>query len=410
MVYIKPFNVEQWMDKWETKCTNNIAETCCDSVSLAELMSLTSNSTSHTHTENPLILSLSKKRLDYGHIRGSPTLLTNISTLYSTPSTHFPFSQILITPGAIAANFLVFYTLVNPSHHVICIHPTYQQLHTVPASLGASVSLWKLHQTEDNTSWTADIDELKSLIVPGATKLLVLNNPNNPTGAILPLKTLQEIRVLAEKYDITVLSDEVYAPIFHSSLATPPPSFLSLGYKNTIVTGSLSKAYSLAGIRIGWIASNNPDIIELLAQARDYNTISVSQLDDTVAAYALSPPVQRALIKRNIELCERNLEILDAFVKKYAKYTSYVKPVSGTTAFVKFMNPRTGKVADDVRLCEAVVRDTGVLFVPGGHCFGVDDGEFKGFVRIGYACATETLRFGLMKVGAWIEGGGADYV
>ncbi|KAK6361783.1 hypothetical protein TWF730_005499 [Orbilia blumenaviensis] len=410
MVYIRPFNVEQWMDKYETKCTNNIAETCCDSVSLTDLMTLASKSTTrdNDHSENPLILSLSKKRLDYGHIRGSPTLLTNISTLYSTSTSHFPFSQILITPGAIAANFLVFYTLINPSHHVICIHPSYQQLHSVPASLGASVSLWKLQETE--TSWTADINELKSLIVPGATKLLVLNNPNNPTGAVLPLETLMEIRFLAEKYDITVLSDEVYAPIYHSSLSPPPPSFLTLGYKNTIVTGSLSKAYSLAGIRVGWIASNNPDIIEQLAQARDYNTISVSQLDDTVAAYALSPSVRRALVKRNVALCERNLEILDSFIKKYPKNITYVKPVSGTTAFVKFLNPRSGKVVDDVRFCESLIRDTGVLFVPGGHCFGVDEDEFKGYVRIGYACSTENLNFGLMKVGAWIEGGGMDYV
>ncbi|KAF3275429.1 hypothetical protein TWF970_006877 [Orbilia oligospora] len=408
MVYIRPFNVEQWMDKYETKCTNNIAETCCDSVSLAELISLTSSSTTQSHSETPLILSLSKKRLDYGHIRGSPTLLTNISTLYSTPSNPFPFSQILITPGAIAANFLVFYTLIHPSHHVICIHPTYQQLHSVPASLGASVSLWKLQETE--TSWNADINELKSLIVPGATKLLVLNNPNNPTGAVLPLEVLMEIKVLAEKYDITVLSDEVYAPIYHSSPDPPPPSFLTLGYKNTIVTGSLSKAYSLAGIRIGWIASNNADIIELLAQARDYNTIAVSQLDDIVAAYALSPTVRRALVKRNIDLCEKNLELLDDFIRKYPKHMNYVKPVSGTTAFVKFLNPRSGKVVDDVRFCEALTRDTGVLFVPGGHCFGVDEGEFKGYVRIGYACSTDTLRFGLMKVGAWIEGGGMDFV
>ncbi|KAK6528995.1 hypothetical protein TWF694_004219 [Orbilia ellipsospora] len=398
MVLIKPFNVEQWMDKYETKCKYNIAETCSDSISLVELAAL-GESSEATNAENPITKALAKKRLDYGHIRGSPTLRQNIAELYNSV---LP-SQILITPGAIAANFLVFYTLVHPGDHIISIHPTYQQLYTVPESLGAQVDLWKL---DEANSWSANLDDLRSLVKPN-TKMIILNNPNNPTGAVLPLDVLTGVKELAEKNDITVLCDEVYAPIFHSSLNQPPPSFMALGYKKTIVTGSLSKAYSLAGIRIGWIASHDDEIIETIAAARDYNTISVSQLDDAVAAYALSPIVRGKIVERNIKLGETNLAVLDSFVARYAKWVSYVKPVSGTTAFVKFRKGN-GKVVDDVKLCESVVGEVGVLFVPGGHCFGTCQGEFAGYVRIGYACGTEVLKEGLQKLGDWIEAGGID--
>ncbi|EPS43909.1 hypothetical protein H072_2167 [Dactylellina haptotyla CBS 200.50] len=401
MVVIKPFNVEQWMDTYETQCKYNIAETCCDSVSLTDLVSLAGNV--ETGAENPITSVLAKKRLDYGHIRGSPSLRTNIAKLYESSTLPVSQSQVLITPGAIAANFLVFYTLVHPCDHIICIHPTYQQLYTVPESLGAKVDLWKL---KENDNWSADVTELQKLIKDN-TKMIILNNPNNPTGATLPFSVLEGVKSLAEKNNITVLCDEVYAPVFHSSKAPPPPSFMSLGYKNTIVTGSLSKAYSLAGIRIGWIASHNEEIVEIIAAARDYNTISVSQLDDAVAAYALSPGVRENLVERNIKLCEANLEVLDAFVNKYAKSVGYVKPVSGTTAFVKFTRS-DGEVVDDVRLCEMVMADAGVLFVPGGHCFGTYEGEFRGYVRIGYACGTAALKQGLEKVGEWIESGGID--
>ncbi|KAF3924589.1 hypothetical protein AA313_de0200545 [Arthrobotrys entomopaga] len=399
MVLIKPFNVEQWMDKYETKCKYNIAETCSDSISLADLVAL-GEASEAANAENPITSALVKKRLDYGHIRGSPALRKNIADLYESPNVSVLPSQILITPGAIAANFLVYYTLVHPGDHIICIHPTYQQLYTVPESLGAQVDLWKL---DESNGWSANLDDLQNLVKPN-TKMIILNNPNNPTGAILPLNVLIGVKDLAEKNDITVLCDEVYAPIFHSSLASPPPSFMTLGYKKTIVTGSLSKAYSLAGIRIGWIASHDDEIIEKIAAARDYNTISVSQLDDAVAAYALSPAVRQKIVQRNIKLVETNLAILDSFVEKHARWVSYVKPVSGTTAFVKFKK-ENGEVVDDMRLCEKVVGEVGVLFVPGGHCFGTFEGEFQGYVRIGYACGTEVLKEGLGKFGEWIKAG-----
>ena len=239
------------------------------------------------------------------------------------------------------------------------------------------------------------MDELKDLIKEN-TKMIILNNPNNPTGATIPKSVLQDIIDLARSHDIIIFSDEVYRPLFHSiSPVDPdfPPSLISMGYSKTIITGSMSKAYSLAGVRLGWIASRDPAIIEAVAAARDYTTISVSQLDDQVAAYALSGSVIHALLGRNIKLAKTNLALLDAFVSAHSSICSWVKPTGGTTAFIKF--ERNRKVVDDVQFCIDVLEKTKVMFLPGSKCFGP---EFKGFVRIGFVCETAVLQEALRKL------------
>lgn len=172
-----------------------------------------------------------------------------------------------------------------------------------------------------------------------------------------------------------------------------PPSILSMGYKHATATGSLSKAYALAGIRVGWIASRSGDIIEKLAKARHYTTISVSQLDEQVAAFALSQNTVHNLLGKNIQLAKKNLEVLDKFVIKHDDVCEWVKPLAGTTAFVKFH--REGSPINAVEFCRQLLENTGVMLVPGEECFGK---EFKGYVRIGFVNDTEIIQEGLEKV------------
>ncbi|KAI6857179.1 hypothetical protein KC334_g22125, partial [Hortaea werneckii] len=154
-----------------------------------------------------------------------------------------------------------------------------------------------------------------------------------------------------------------------------------------------SKAYSLAGIRVGWAASRNPELVAQLASARDYTTIAVSQLDQQVAAFALGPETVHSLLGRNIQLARTNLELLDNFILKHDEFCSWTKPVAGTTAFVKF--ERDGKPIDAKVFCETLQQKTGVMFLPGDYGFG---SEFQGYVRIGYVNRTETLREGLEEL------------
>ncbi|KAK6077062.1 aspartate aminotransferase [Seiridium cupressi] len=368
MVKIPPFDVEQWMDKYETTPgVLNIAETCCASVSVDDLRGF------NKREDAPQPLDLSRK-MTYGVILGSAELRQNITNLYRTEGDveGISNSSVVVTQGAIAANHLVFYSLVGPGDHVISVFPTYQQLYAVPESLGAEVSLWRL-KAEDE--FVPDVQTLRELIKSN-TKMIVINNPNNPTGAVIPIETLKKIAEVAREHDIILFSDEVYRPLFHSVEADKiPPSALSLGWDKTVVTSSMSKAWALAGIRLGWVASRDSSIIEKVAVARDYTTISVSQLDDQVARYALSDDVRPQLIERNINLARRNLALLDQFVQNHSDVVSWVKPTAGTTAFIQFR--KAGQPVEDEHFCLDVLNETKVMFLPGRKCFGHGKG-FEG--------------------------------
>jgi aspartate/methionine/tyrosine aminotransferase len=154
----------------------------------------------------------------------------------------------------------------------------------------------------------------------------------------------------------------------------------------------------LAGLRVGWVASRNKDTIEKIAATRHYTTISVSSLCERVAAFALSPATVHNLLSRNIQLARANLALLERFVIKHDDIVEWVKPVAGTTAFLKFH--REGKVVDSEELCRRVGEECKVVIMPGKYGFGE---EFEGFVRVGYVCKTEVLKEGLEKIQKWLR-------
>lgn len=372
----------------------NIAETCSESISIEDLQALSTDKSGAASA-----LSLSTK-LTYGAIRGTDTLRQRVTALYNEGSKDGPLppENVMITQGAISANFLLFYSLIGPQDHVICVYPTYQALYSVSQSLGAEVSLWTLREER---SHVPDVSQLETL-AKSNTKMIVLNNPNNPTGSPIPGTILEKIVEFARVRGIIVLCDEVYRPLFHSPAAGEgsPPSILSLGYDKVVSTSSMSKAWSLAGIRVGWIASRDKSIIEAVAEARDYTTISVSQLDDQIASYALSDEVRPALIKRNMDLARSNLELLDNFVEKHKSVCRWTKPKAGTTAFLQFRNHQ-GEPVDDVAFALDVLDKTKVMFLPGSKCFG-HGVDFTGFVRIGYVGSAEVLREALGKLEVYV--------
>lgn len=392
---VKPFEVEEWMDTHETTAKYNIAESCAASISINDLQTLSKDG--NVQLWDPFT------KLTYGSIRGSPELRSNIARLYSGAAASSPLSEenILVTPGAIAANLIVFYALIRSGDHVICHYPTYQQLYDVPASLGAEVSLWK---AKEDKEWQLDIEELKELIRPN-TRMIIINTPQNPTGAIIPHATLSALIDIASSHQppIIILSDEVYRPMFHTVAPTSPlfpPSVISLSYPHAVAIGSLSKAYALAGLRVGWIASRDSSIVEACAKARQYISISVSQLNDRVASVALGQDCVDSLLARNLDIARTNVQILEKWIDQHAWATKWAKPVAGTTAFVKF--ERDGVAVDDEGLCERLSKEMGLLLVPGSRCFGGGK-DFKGYVRVGFCCETKVLEEGLEVLGKWMR-------
>jgi len=272
-------------------------------------------------------------------------------------------------------------------------------------------------------------------------QMIVINNPNNPTGSTIPESVLEDIINVARNRNIILLSDEVYRPLYHSlsPSTTPPPSALTLSppYEQVITTSSTSKAWALAGLRIGWLATRSASLLSKIASARDYTTISVSQVDDQIARYALSAPVAPKLLERNLALARTNLEIIRKFVEEdNADVCDWVRPTAGTTAFIQFFTSTSkqrsgggdggggegegggekgskererGEPVDDVEFCRDLLRETGVMVVPGGRCFGVgvggshSEGVFRGFVRVGYVSDTGVLRKALEKLSWYVN-------
>ncbi|RDW65653.1 putative aminotransferase [Aspergillus mulundensis] len=396
MVKIETFEIDRWIMTHGPRAKHNLASSYCASISVNELSSL---STADDGDKDPWT-SLLATPMNYGPLKGSEALRQNISNLYSKESPGAPAADnILITPGGSLANFIAVYALVGPADHVIVQYPTYQQLYALPAGVGAEVSLWKAKEDE---GWALDVDELKGLVRPN-TKMIILNNPVNPTGTAIPKSKLAAIVALATHHSITILCDEIYYPLFHSIPTTDPerpPSILSFGYKNVIVTSTLSKAYSLAGIRIGWLASHDPTILDLCINARAYALITVSQLDDQLAAFALSPPRLDTLIAKNITLVRRNLALVQELIDRHPSICQWTPPVATPIGFIKLT--RSGRPVDDVDFCIRLLREKSVLLVPGSKCYG-NGVEFKGYVRLGFGCQTEQLREALQALERFLE-------
>ncbi|USK82541.1 aminotransferase [Peribacillus frigoritolerans] len=369
---IKTFAVEQWMNEYEVEAVYNIAETCVESLTVNELISIDG-----TDPEKFLV-DLGKNKLTYGHIEGSLDFRTLVSNQYQS----LDADNVLVTNGAIGANFLLLYSLIQPGDHVIAVHPTYQQLYEVPTSFGATVDLLPLRE-ENN--YLPDLNELKSL-VNEKTKMIIINNPNNPSGAIIEKEMLEEIVEIARSYDAYILCDEVYRKLLQEDDLVVP-SIVDL-YEKGISTSSMSKVLSLAGLRLGWIAGPKEVIYECFRH-RDYTTISCGMLDDILAVHALKN--YDKILDRNRKIIKENLTILDAWVEK-EPLISYVKPRAGTTAMLKYDLPVSSE-----DFCIGLFKANGAFLTP-GSCFDIES-----HVRIGYACKTDVLEQGLQKVSEYLR-------
>lgn len=379
MVAQEPFAVEQFMDKYETNIQHNMGETCVDSLSMSQILEHLPESHRAAAAK-----SLLDTKLTYGHIRGSPQLKSAIALLYGDDI--LP-EHIVVTNGAIGGNFLVFYTVVNPGDHVLVVDPSYQQLSSVPRMFGGNVDPFELRYDD---AYMPDLNKLDKLIATKKTKLLVINNPNNPTGCVWENDTLEAIVEMCQKHGTTILCDEVYRPLFHLENGSEIKSIVSFGYENTISTGSMSKAFSLAGLRLGWIVSKNKQFLEGFWEKRDYNTISVSILDDSMATLALQNA--DTILARNHRLCQTNLDVIELFVKASNGGVLWVRPRGGSTCFIRVNNG-----VNTLKMAEDLAENHGTLVVP-GEVF-----EKPGWLRVGFGNSARNVKEGLDVIAQWLQ-------
>jgi aspartate/methionine/tyrosine aminotransferase len=366
---IREFGVEIWMNAHENDAKFNLAETCVESITIAELLTLAG--------KNDTALSdLLPMRMGYGAIEGSDRLKAAICGLYDRQAAE----NVIVTHGTIGANHLVHTALVGPGDVVVSVVPTYQQHYSIPEACGAEVRLVWL---KPENGFLPDLTELAEA-AKGA-KLIALTNPNNPTGALIDRVGLLAIAEIARAEGAWVLCDEVYRGTDQQGEGFTP-AMCDL-YERGISTCGMSKAFSLAGLRLGWVAAP-PEVIHAVSIHRDYTTISVGRLDDHFAALALEHADR--VLERSRRITRQNLQILDDWIATQPRLR-YVKPKSGTTALLRHDLPVTS--AD---LCQRLQAETGVMLLPGSAL------DMEGWLRIGYACETEVLRQGLARFGDWL--------
>ncbi len=369
---IKPFLVEEWMNEFEEGARWNIAETCVDSVSVDELFRLCGED------RDAFFRALTSRRLTYGSILGDPEFKEGVAKLFRGIAPE----QIVTTHGAAGANHHVFYSLIEPGDKVVSVMPTYQQLYSIPESFGADLRILPLKEED---GFLPDIDALRALVTPD-TKMICVNNPNNPTGALMDESRLREIAEIARSAGAYLLCDEVYRGLTQEDRYQVSVAEI---YEKGISVGSMSKVFSLAGLRLGWIVSRAPEVIEKCLIHRDYNHISCGLIDEALAAVALRH--KDRVMGRSLSIVRENLRILDDWVAGEPRLR-YVKPAAGTTALIFYdYDP------DSYEFCRQMYDATGAFVTP-GDCFGQ-----KKCLRVGYACDRETLMGGLKAFSAFLR-------
>ena len=366
---IDSFKVEEWFNNYEHWAKYDLADTCVESLSINELLGITGNYD---------LSELYNRKLNYGDIHGSLRLKRAISSLYESKSE----DNITITHGAIGANQLVMHSLIERGDKVVSVIPTYQQHYSIPKSIGADVKLYFL---KEENNWLPDVSELRKL-VSNDTKMICINNPNNPTGSVIPDDMITEIVDIAKASNAYILCDEVYRGLKHEG--NPFNKSIADVYEKGISTGSVSKVFSLAGLRLGWIVANS-DIIREVNHQREYNTISVGILDDYFAGMAIEN--KEKIIKRNIEKINTGKNILKDWIKNEC-HVHCVIPHAGTTAFVRYDLPLKSTL-----LCDKLQNETGVMLLPG------ETMEMDGYLRIGYGNNFEQLKIALNIFSDWLN-------
>ena len=360
---IARFEIEEWMNLYEPSAKYDLSTTCISPLSIRELAG----------RFNSEILDAP---LSYGEITGSDRLKNAIKELYSNQNT----KNITVTHGAIGANQLVFLSLLEKGDEVVSVVPTYQQHYSIPESIGADVKLYFL---KEKNNWLPDLDELDEILT-SKIKLLCINSPNNPTGSVIPDWMLEKIVEIAKKKNIWILSDEVYRGL--NIYGNPYSKSVVDLYDKGISVGSMSKTYSLPGLRVGWIVARE-DLINEINHQRQYNTISVSIIDDYYASIGLEN--RDWISRRNFEILTAGRENLINWLKDNPDIDC-VLPTSGTTVLLKYNKDIPSK-----ELCKKLQEATGVALLPGSTMM------MEGYVRAGFC--SDNLKQGLESFSEYLN-------
>lgn len=332
------FRLETYFSRWEFSAAHNLAASDAESLSIRELLAMGDPDAEATFLDTSL---------GYTQTWGAPDVRAAIATTYA----HRGVDDVLCFAGAEEGIYATFRALLSPGDHAITVTPCYQSLESVASSL-CSVSGVPLDPAD---GWSLDVDRVAAEIRP-ATRLVAINVPHNPTGAILSPDRFDALVSLCRKHGLHLFSDEVYRSLGHDASRHLPP--VADVYEKGLSLGVLSKSYGLPGLRIGWIASADRELLARIERVKHYLSICNSAPSERLAVIALQ--ARERILARNCAIVSSNLRLLEAFFADYPDLFEWSAPDGGCTAFPRYL----GSEGAD-RFTRRLVEEHGVLLLPG---------------------------------------------
>jgi aspartate/methionine/tyrosine aminotransferase len=338
-VALEPFKLEQFFVKWEFTAPLLMCASDVEALALRELLALADDETSRLWQD---------LRLGYTETLGHPLLRREIARLYDGASPE----HVVVFSGAQEPIYVALTALLGRGDHAVVVTPCYQSLYSVPRGNGAEVTAVPL---DPKDGWKLDLERIARAVTP-RTRVIALNSPHSPTGAVIDRATFTGLVALAEKEGIVLFCDEVYRWLEYD-----PADRLPAGMEASergLSLGVMSKAFGLAGLRIGWIATRDAGLRRRLAEFKHYTTICNSAPSEVLALIALR--AREVLLSRAREIVASNLERLDRFFRDWAGTVEWVRPRGGTVAFPRLVD---GTPVED--FARELVESKGVLVMPG---------------------------------------------
>jgi hypothetical protein len=363
---VEQFEMERMQSTYENQVAYNLSESGVTPLDLGNLV------------DEPAVHdALMRERLRYTQSNGTGRLRELIASQYpgATPD------NVQVTNGGAEANYITTWNLVEPGDEVVFMVPSYMQTWGLVRAFGGLVREWPLVRPDGSNRWRMDVDALDRLVTP-KTKLIVVCNPNNPTGARFDDADLDRVAAAATRHGSWILSDEVYRGAERDGRETPTMWGRS---DRVVITSGLSKAYGLPGLRVGWIVGPTK-LVASLWSYHDYTTISPGALSDFLACHALGAQRSR-ILARTRGILNANFPVIEKWLRDHGGLFSFAPPDAGAIVYVQYHH-----AINSTALVNQLRERKSVLIVPGDH-FGMD-----GYLRIGYGDETEYLREGLTRL------------
>ncbi|MEX1344858.1 MAG: aminotransferase class I/II-fold pyridoxal phosphate-dependent enzyme [Candidatus Limnocylindrales bacterium] len=370
MPHFQPFVMEQMMSEWENRVDVNLSESGVHPMTLGELLAMDGREPND----------LADIGQFYPQANGTPELRERIAALYGGATK----DDVLVTVGAAEANYLAVTTFLEPGDEVVLVLPNYMQIWGVATNRGCRVKEVYLDVDDD---WSLDAAALEAAVTPD-TKMIVVVNPNNPTGRVMSEAEMDAVVAAAERVGAWLLADEVYRGAERERDETP--SFFGR-YDKVLAQGSMSKAYGLPGLRVGWTVGPADAVAEMWRR-HEYTTIALSMLSDHLTTTALSPTVRPQILARTRMLLKGGYGLLGEWLSEQGDVFTGTPPDAAAITFLKYELD-----INSTAWMEQLRDESGLLIVPGDH-FGLDR-----HIRLSFAVPEPDLVDGLGRVGASVK-------